>query len=162
MKSSLGLLLSPSVDHVLFSVLGISVSLYALYIEVRKSKDKNYKAACDLSESMSCSRVLTSKYSKGFGMVELLLGKEHFLNLPNCILGIVFYSLQLLLGMIHSSLAVNLLFFTSILSCLGSVYLAIVLFVILKDVCLVCMATYIINGILLFLNYQQYMYATSS
>lgn len=31
-------------------------------------------------------------------MVELLLGKEHFLNLPNCILGIVFYSLQLCLG----------------------------------------------------------------
>lgn len=62
MKSSLGLLFSPSVDHVLFSVLGISVSLYALYIEVRKSKDKNYKAACDLSENMSCSRVLTSKY----------------------------------------------------------------------------------------------------
>jgi vitamin-K-epoxide reductase (warfarin-sensitive) len=38
------------------------------------------------------------RYSKGFGVVEFLLGKEHFLNLPNCILGIVFYFLQLTLG----------------------------------------------------------------
>ena len=30
--------------------------------------------------------------------MEILLGKEHFLNMPNCILGIVFYSMQFVLG----------------------------------------------------------------
>ena len=57
-----GLMFDLSLDHGIFSVLGITVSLYALYIEIKKSKDKTYKAACDLNDSMSCSRVLTSKY----------------------------------------------------------------------------------------------------
>ena len=39
-----------------------------------------------------------SRYGKGFGLVEKLLGKDHVLNMPNCILGIVFFSLQLLLS----------------------------------------------------------------
>ena len=38
------------------------------------------------------------RYSKGFGLVELLIGKEHVLNIPNCVLGIIFYTMQLLLG----------------------------------------------------------------
>jgi len=42
--------------------------------------------------------VLLCSYSKGFGVVEILLGKEHFLNMPNCILGILFYSMQFVLG----------------------------------------------------------------
>lgn len=42
--------------------------------------------------------VLFCSYSKGFGVVEILLGKEHFLNMPNCILGIVFYSMQFVVG----------------------------------------------------------------
>ena len=56
------LLFSNFSDHAIFSGMGILVSVYALYIEVMKAKDKNYKAACDLGENMSCSRVLTSRY----------------------------------------------------------------------------------------------------
>ena len=54
-------LFSESFDHMLFCALGILVSVYALYVEVRKHKDSKYKAACDLGENMSCSRVLTSR-----------------------------------------------------------------------------------------------------
>jgi len=39
------------------------------------------------------------RYSKGFGMVRYLLGEEHILNLPNCVTGLVFYTLQFILGM---------------------------------------------------------------
>ena len=35
-------------------------------------------------------------------MVEFLFGKEHVLNMPNCILGIIFYTMQLLLGKLIS------------------------------------------------------------
>jgi hypothetical protein len=37
-------------------------------------------------------------YSRGFGLMRYLLGENHILNAPNCILGIVFYVLQLLIG----------------------------------------------------------------
>ena len=51
---------SESSEHMLFCGLGILVSVYALYVETRKHRDHTYKAACDLGENMSCSRVLTS------------------------------------------------------------------------------------------------------
>ena len=56
-----GLLFSNDLDHALFCGFGILVSVYALYVETRKHKDSRYKAACDLGENMSCSRVLTSR-----------------------------------------------------------------------------------------------------
>lgn len=55
------LLFSDSFDHMLFCALGILVSVYALHVETRKHQDSKYKAACDLGENMSCSRVLTSR-----------------------------------------------------------------------------------------------------
>lgn len=149
-------LFSESSEHMLFCGLGILISVYALYVETRKHRDNKYKAACDLGENMSCSRVLTSSYSKGFGVVEILLGKEHFLNMPNCILGIVFYSMQFVVGMLWFSWVPAMLFITSVVSCAGSAYLAFVLFFVLKDLCLVCIATYVINGVLMYLNYQRY------
>ena len=42
-------------------VLGIVVSLYALHVEVSKFEDKDFKAMCDISEAVSCSKVFTSK-----------------------------------------------------------------------------------------------------
>lgn len=153
-----GLIYSDFADHILFSCFGIVISVYSLYIEIRKEKDKNYRAACDFNEHMSCSRVLTSKYSKGFGVVEILFGKEHVLNMPNCILGIIFYSMQLLLGLFTYYWATQLLFFCSVASCFGSLYLAYILFAVLHDFCLVCVTTYGVNAALTYLNYQAYYY----
>ena len=45
-------------------IFGIGVSVYALYVEVTKLHDKEFKAMCDISETMSCSKVFTSKYVK--------------------------------------------------------------------------------------------------
>lgn len=63
------LLFSDSFDHMLFCCLGILVSAYALYVETRKHKDSKYKAACDLGENMSCSRVLTSRSVKSLNTI---------------------------------------------------------------------------------------------
>lgn len=46
---------------VAISACGLLLSVYALYVEIRKSTDREYVAACDLSDSMSCSRVVTSR-----------------------------------------------------------------------------------------------------
>ncbi len=49
------------------------------------------------SEKMNCTHVLMSKWGKGFGVVAPLLGDDHVLNIPNCLVGIGFYSLMGLL-----------------------------------------------------------------
>jgi vitamin-K-epoxide reductase (warfarin-sensitive) len=46
---------------------------------------------------MNCTHVLMSKWGKGFGVVAPLLGDDHVLNIPNCLVGIGFYSLMGLL-----------------------------------------------------------------
>ncbi|PVD31178.1 hypothetical protein C0Q70_06590 [Pomacea canaliculata] len=91
-------IISNMADRLLLSLAGLLVSVYSLHVEVQKEKNPKYRAACDFSERMSCSKVLTSKYSRGFGVVEPYLGKKHFLNVRNCNLGIVFYLVHAALG----------------------------------------------------------------
>ena len=61
-------------------------------------------------------------------------------------------------GMISFTWVPAVLFITSVISCIGSAYLAFILFFVLKDLCLVCIATYVVNGVLMYLNYQRYFY----
>ena len=43
------------------------------------------------------------RYSKGFGIAKYLLGEESPLNLPNCVIGIGFYTLQFILGTVTNA-----------------------------------------------------------
>merc|ERR1712062_617739 len=81
----------------LLYVSGIGLSSYAYYVEVAKEADEKYVALCDINEDISCSRVFSSKYGKGFGLVGPFLGQDHVLNQPNALYGIGFYSILTLL-----------------------------------------------------------------
>uniref|UniRef100_A0A8C3HHP4 vitamin-K-epoxide reductase (warfarin-sensitive) n=1 Tax=Chrysemys picta bellii TaxID=8478 RepID=A0A8C3HHP4_CHRPI len=132
--------------------LGLALSVYALHVESSRERDPGYRAMCDLSPSVSCSKVFTSRWGRGFGLVEDLLGKHSVFNQPNSLFGIVFYILQTLLG---NTLAAVTLVGTSVVSIAGSLYLAYILFFVLHDFCLVCVTTYLLNGALLLLNYKR-------
>ena len=49
-------------DQLLLCVAGVVISGYSLHVELQHEKNPLYRAACDFSEHMSCSKVLTSKY----------------------------------------------------------------------------------------------------
>ena len=53
-----------------------------------------------VSDRLQCCRMFVRwyRYSRGFGLVKYLLGEHHILNIPNCVTGIAFYTLQLILG----------------------------------------------------------------
>lgn len=74
-------------------VIGIILCLYTIKIEIFKDRDSNYKALCDFNEWISCSKVFTSKYGKGFG----LMPADSFLDQPNSIFGLAFFLIQLIL-----------------------------------------------------------------
>ena len=42
-------------------LLGVVLSVYALYVEVKKTQDKSFQALCDINSRMSCSKVFSSK-----------------------------------------------------------------------------------------------------
>ena len=39
------------------SMIGLALSLYAIYVEMKKNENSDFNALCDISETMSCSKV---------------------------------------------------------------------------------------------------------
>ncbi|XP_053114764.1 vitamin K epoxide reductase complex subunit 1 [Hemicordylus capensis] len=144
--------------RLLLCAAGLALSVYAFHVETSKEKDAAYRAMCDISSSISCSRVFTSRWGRGFGLVASLLGRQSAFNQPNSIFGIAFYILQVLLGLSNSGLAAITLVGTSVVSIAGSLYLAYILFFVLHDFCVICISTYVLNFALLFLNYKRLGY----
>ncbi|XP_069783050.1 vitamin K epoxide reductase complex subunit 1-like protein 1 [Narcine bancroftii] len=142
--------------------LGLALSVYAYHVETSKEQDASYRAMCDLSDSISCSKVFTSRWGRGFGLLAGVLGHDSILNLPNSVFGLFFYLLQLLLGQMQSAAASMVLLATSVMSLVGSVYLAYILVFALHDFCLVCVTTYILNFLLFILNYRWRVHLRSS
>ncbi|GBP82362.1 Vitamin K epoxide reductase complex subunit 1 [Eumeta japonica] len=122
-------------------IIGVLASTYALYVEMAAEARPGYKAMCDLSDHMSCSRVLTSEYSKGFGIIP----HGSAFEVPNCIYGIIFYCLLIFLTTYEDKRIVQLQFFLALGSLATSVYLAYLLMFVLHDLCVVCVSTFIIN-----------------
>lgn len=49
------------IARLLVCLLGILLSLYAFHVEREKARDSSYKAMCDVSSSISCSKVFSSR-----------------------------------------------------------------------------------------------------
>lgn len=87
----------------MLSILGFLVAVYSYYVKWNVKQNASYKAICDLSDSVSCSRVLTSQYGQGFGIIGKIFGDQSVLNMSNSILGSIFYLLQIVLSKLKSS-----------------------------------------------------------
>lgn len=66
--------------------------------------------------------------------------------------------LSLVAGMTASAVAALILMTSSIVSVLGSLYLAYILYFVLKEFCIVCVITYLLNFILFIINYKRLVY----
>ena len=120
----------------ILAVIGIILSIYAYSIE-RKSKNKNYKALCDFNENVSCTIAFSSRYGKTLGI-------------SNSIYGTVFYLIILILSFYNLAIV----FYLAILSVIGSIYLAYISFVKLKNACLICIGVYVVNILLLISSWR--------
>jgi vitamin-K-epoxide reductase (warfarin-sensitive) len=114
--------------------IGIFLSIYAHYIS-RKARHKDYRALCDISERISCTKAFTSKYAK-------------LLGIPNALLGLLYYAAVFVLT---TGGFVSILFWLSIFGVLASLVLAYISFFKLKNFCLVCTTTYLLNICILIL-----------
>ncbi|RUS89762.1 hypothetical protein EGW08_002465 [Elysia chlorotica] len=133
-------------------LLGMCISVFAMYIEILKEKNPNYVALCDINSYITCSRVLTSRYSKGFGLVEKIFSKTSLLNQPNSVYGMAFYTFMATLAVSSSSSSAVVQTIAGIVANLGSVYLGYILFFILQDFCVVCVSLYVVNFFLLVIS----------
>ena len=52
---------------ILLTLAGIVISIYAYMVEMNIAQNPEYKPACDLSDKISCTKVMGSSYSKMLG-----------------------------------------------------------------------------------------------
>ena len=72
---------------------GFLLNTYALYVELKHEYDPSYQALCDVNSVISCTKVITTKWGKGFGIL------PESVAFRNPIFGFVFYTLMLLMIM---------------------------------------------------------------
>uniref|UniRef100_A0A6B2LP68 vitamin-K-epoxide reductase (warfarin-sensitive) n=1 Tax=Arcella intermedia TaxID=1963864 RepID=A0A6B2LP68_9EUKA len=138
--------------------MGILVSLYGIYVEVNASNDSSFSSWCDLSSYISCSKVLTSEYSRIIAKI-FRLPEEHPLNVPNTYIGILFYLAVLVYPIYPFTLVPyrkNLFFIASSISLMFCIYLAYILYFVLEDLCLVCVSTYVVNANIFYHSYLEF------
>jgi len=123
-------------EIIILAIIGFILSLYALSIE-KKFKKEAYKPACDINDKISCTKALTSPYAKIF-------------KIKNSLLGIFFYTLIIILAIISQ---IQTIFYLSIISVLGSIYLAYISYFKLKTICIICTSIYLVNILLLIISY---------
>lgn len=114
---------------VIFAVLGFCISLYTYIAEYMVRTNPTFKPFCDLSDRISCTKPMKSRYAKIF-------------YISNALVGMAFYAFMILLASMD---AIKLLLIAASLSFLVSVMLAYILYVKIKALCLLCTALYIIN-----------------
>ena len=118
---------------ILLAVLGFGISLYGYMVEWNVARDKTYKAACDISDRISCTKAFYSPYGKLFGI-------------SNTMAGMIFYAIVFILAIFGYIYLVRLL---AVAGFLATILFAYLLYVKVKSYCLVCTATYVINILLL-------------
>ena len=117
----------------LLAFIGLILSVYALYVKYR-SRSKQYKPWCDITENISCTKAFASRY----GSLAVL---------PNPVYGVIAY--LVILTFSNS----RYVFYLSMFLFLVSLYLAYLSYVKQKNFCLVCTAIYVINIILFIVSY---------
>ncbi len=129
-------------------LLGLALTCYAIQVESKAEAN----AWCDISDRMSCSRVLKSEYAKMVGMM-LKLSPSNPLNVPNTYYGVGYY-LLVVLWAAFEPFPQQLMLAASFMSILASLGLAYILYFKLNDFCVVCAATYVVNAGILWIVYQ--------
>lgn len=121
------------------ALVGLGLSAYAYVLERRTGRNAHYKAACDLSDKVSCTRTFTSPYAK------MLFG------ISNAVVGMLFYTGMFIVAVLGLP---KLAFLGAIAACIASVGFAYITIFKLQTVCLICTAIHGINAALLVATYN--------
>lgn len=118
------------------ALVGLVASVAAAYVHYQLLRDPSYLSFCDVSATVSCTQVYSSRYGSVWGVPVAVFGAIWF----------AFATLLAVAGLVASPAAREsvpaYLFAGSTLALSVILYLGYASFVILKSVCLVCLITY--------------------
>ncbi|CAL1537050.1 unnamed protein product [Lymnaea stagnalis] len=79
----------------------------------------------------------------------MIFSNTSILNQPNTVYGMAYYTFQATLALNPSSSTAVVQTVFSVVANIGSVYLGYILFYIIRDFCIVCVSTYLVNFLML-------------
>ncbi len=123
---------------VVFASLALTASVASLYVHYQILADPLYTSFCDISETVSCEAVMTSRYGSIFGV-------------PVAAGGAVWSGLVLLLGVVamrppqseKAGRVAGYIFVLATVGLAGVLYLGYASFFILRQMCPLCVAMYV-------------------
>jgi vitamin-K-epoxide reductase (warfarin-sensitive) len=122
---------------IIIGVVGLCISVYGIIVERNILQNEQYKAACDISDKVSCTKTFVSPYNK-------------LLGISNIWASLFYYcAILFLAGMGLTSV---LLMFSFIGLVISAVF-AYILYFKIRTLCLICTSLYIINIALVFAAY---------
>jgi vitamin-K-epoxide reductase (warfarin-sensitive) len=122
---------------IILATLGVIISLYGMFVEYKVRREMNYHAACDITNTISCTKSFVSPYSK-------------LLGISNIIICMIFYCAMLFFALLHNAAATMLLAWIGFA---GALVYGYVLYFKVKALCLICTSLYIINILLVVVQY---------
>jgi len=129
-----------------------------------RAAKSGFKARCDFSTGASCSTVARSQYGVGLGLIKPN-GPWGFLALPNSSYGVIYY-VAMLFTQLPSAYSVprarQIALILSACALFASFYLGYLLVFVIKNLCVVCVATYLVNGALFKLSISDYQAVLAS
>ncbi|XP_074594229.1 vitamin-K epoxide reductase [Brevipalpus obovatus] len=129
------------------SLAGLLASFYSLFIELQHDKDHSYRAACDISEKLSCSAAFLSEYGRGMG----IMPSDSIFYIRNPYFGFATYTILFILSILclKHKWCLNIIYYNSIFLNMTTIYLAYLLIFKIRSLCVVCLTIYVINFLLL-------------
>lgn len=128
------------IEFIIPAAIGFCISLYTYVVEKKIKENPTYKPVCDISDRISCSKPMNSRYANIFFF-------------SNALLGMLYYVLIIILAVLNTS---TLLFIASLCSCIVSGILGYLLYFKIKSFCLLCTSLYIINLIIFLLSLRYF------
>lgn len=119
---------------IILCIVGIVLSIYLYFVEIRLKKNPAYKPYCNISDKISCTAPIKSPYG------------SLFFGIPNSIVGMIFY--VAVIGLIIAQQYLLALLLVIAANAMTPI-LAYILYVKIRSFCIVCSLIYAINILLL-------------
>jgi len=135
------------------ALVAVGISLYSIHVDRKFAEDADATSMCDIAAWSTCKGAFQSEYGTGFGIICSVTGEDHWLCQKNSVYGVFFYSSMLPLTLMRNTAAAEVLVLMSLSSIIVSTYLTVIL-IQLRNLCLVCAITHIVNILLLIQNWR--------
>ena len=114
---------------IVLATLGLIIAIYGITVERKLKQDMQYKAVCDISDKISCTRPMLSQYNS-------------MLGISNSLAAAIYYAIIIALALLQQKQLLLIAVFGGLVV---TAVFAYILYFKIRSLCLICTSLYTIN-----------------